>query len=249
MTGKTIILLPTYNERDNVRRLIPEIFSVDPNLHVLVIDDNSPDGTAEETRTLMRTFANLQLLLRPTKNGLGEAYKAGMLHVLADTNVERVLTMDADGSHSTEYLQDILRAGNTYELVIGSRYVPGGGIENWEQWRYLLSQWGNIYARTITHLPVNDLTAGYMCFNARLLRNIDFSHLQASGYAFLMELKFCAVYTLGCRFKEVPIIFKARREGESKISHHIIREGLKTPWRLFFRRWTSTLRRAISSHG
>jgi len=236
MTGKTVILLPTYNERDNVALIVPEIFSVDPNLHILVIDDNSPDGTADEVRSLMHTYPNVQLLSRPMKQGLGEAYKAGMLQVLADDTVEKVMTMDADGSHSTEYLREILTTSDTHDLVIGSRYVQGGGIENWEKWRFLLSKWGNFYARTITGLPLKDLTAGYMCFHADLLRNIDFSHMQASGYAFLMELKFRAVHTLKCRYQEVPIIFKARREGESKISRHIIAEGLLTPWRLRFRR-------------
>ena len=159
-----------------------------------------------------------------------------MLQTLADPAVERIFTMDADGSHATEYLPDMLRAGETHDLVIGSRYVPGGGIENWEPWRYLLSEWGNFYARTITGLAVRDLTAGYMCFRADLLRKIDLSRLQASGYAFLMELKFCATRSFRCSFKEVPIHFKARRGGESKISGHIIREGLSTPWKLRFKK-------------
>lgn len=236
MTGKTVILLPTYNERDNVARIVPEIFAVNPDLHILVIDDNSPDGTAEKVRSLMHTYPNVQLLSRPMKQGLGEAYKAGMLRVLADDTVEKVITMDADGSHSTEYLQDILCASDTHSLVIGSRYVQDGGIENWEKWRYLLSKCGNLYARRVTGLPVKDLTAGYMCFRTSLLSKIDLSSVQASGYAFLMELKFCAVHTLKCSFTEIPIIFKSRRGGESKISSHIIGEGIFTPWKLRFKK-------------
>lgn len=236
MMGKTAILLPTYNERDNVALIIPEIFEICPDVHVLVIDDNSPDGTAEEVRTLMKMYPHLQLMLRPYKQGLGEAYKAGMMCALADTGVEKIITMDADGSHSTEYLPSILHASDTYELVIGSRYVPDGGIENWERWRYMLSKWGNFYARNVTGLQVKDLTAGYMCFRASVLRKMDFSHVSASGYAFLMELKFFVVQTLKCSFTEVPIIFRVRREGESKISGHIIREGLLTPWKLRFKR-------------
>ncbi len=233
--SKTIILLPTYNERGSIARIIPEIFMINPDLHILVIDDNSPDGTAEEARLLMRTYPNLDLLSRPEKQGLGAAYKAGILRVLADPTVGRVCTMDADGSHAPEYLSGILAASETYDLVIGSRYVKGGGIENWERWRYLLSAWGNVYARTVMGLPIRDLTAGYMCFRADILRAIDLSKVQASGYAFLMELKFHTIRTFHGKFKELPIVFKARWEGESKISGHIIREGLLTPWKLRFK--------------
>ena len=235
--SKTVVLLPTYNERDNVSLIVEEIFQTDPTLCVLVIDDSSPDGTGEVIGSLMETYPNLALLSRPGKEGLGEAYKAGMLQVLRDTSVDRIITMDADGSHAAHYLRDLLSASESHDLVIGSRYVEGGGIENWEGWRYTLSQGGNLYARTIVGLPIKDLTAGFACFRANLLRKVDFSHIRASGYAFQIELKFCAVHTLKCSFKEVPIMFKARREGESKISRHIIREGLKTPWRLFYRRW------------
>jgi dolichol-phosphate mannosyltransferase len=228
--NKTVILLPTYNERQNVGLIVPEIFQVEPEVYVLVIDDSSPDGTADTVRSMMNIYPNLA-------QGLGEAYKAGMLQVLADTTVERIIIMDADGSHAAAYLPDMLLASQNYDLVIGSRYVNGGGIENWAKWRYALSQWGNFYARSIVGLSVKDLTAGFVCFNAHVLRNVDFSKVHASGYAFQIELKFYTVYTLGCSVKEIPIMFKARREGESKISLHIIREGLKTPWRLFYRRW------------
>jgi dolichol-phosphate mannosyltransferase len=173
MMGKSVILLPTYNERENIKLIVPEIFAVRPDVCVLVIDDSSPDGTGEEVRELMKQFPNLSLLSRPGKQGLGEAYKAGMLQVLRDTTVERLITMDADGSHAASYLPDLLRASEQNELVIGSRYVEGGGIENWERWRYLLSQNGNLYARVVTGLPLRDLTAGFMCFHADTLRKID----------------------------------------------------------------------------
>jgi dolichol-phosphate mannosyltransferase len=236
MMDKTVVLLPTYNERESIGSIVPEIFTVNSGLRVLVIDDNSPDGTAEKVRSLMKTYPNLKLLSRPTKNGLGEAYKAGILQVLGDNSIKKIVTMDADGSHSVEYLSDILSVKDTCELIIGSRYIRGGGIENWEKWRFLLSKWGNLYARTITGLSIKDLTTGYMCFSADLLRKIDFGHLWASGYAFIVELKFYAVRTLGCSFKEIPIIFKARRGGESKISSHIVREGLLVPWKLRFKK-------------
>lgn len=231
----TIILLPTYNERGNIAHIVPEIFAVHPEARILVIDDNSPDGTAEEVHSLMQTYPNLYLLLREKKQGLGEAYKAGIAQALADRSIEKIITMDADGSHGVDYLKDLHAASRVSPLVIGSRYVPGGSIENWERWRYALSQWGNFYARTITGLPIHDLTAGFMCFHSDLLRQIDFSRFQASGYAFLMELKFRSIRSLGAGVTEVPIVFRARREGESKISHHIIREGLAIPWRLRFK--------------
>jgi dolichol-phosphate mannosyltransferase len=250
--SKTVILLPTYNERKNVSLIIPEIFAVDPSLCVLVVDDSSPDGTGEEVLSMARTYPNLALLSRTKKQGLGEAYKAGILQALADDSVDRILMMDADGSHAAKYLGDLLAASERYDLVIGSRYVDGGGIEQWEGWRYALSKGGNLYARMITGLPVKDLTAGFMCFRTNMLRKIDFSHVHASGYAFQMELKFCAIHTLASSFIEVPIIFKERREGESKISRHIVSEGLKTPWRLFYRKLISdplAIQVARTNHG
>ena len=232
----TTILIPTYNERGNIALLIPEIFSTNPDVAILVIDDSSPDGTAEEVRSLMPTYPHLSLLVREKKEGLGEAYKAAMKQTLADPNVRFVMTMDADGSHAVEYVAALRKAGTEYDLVVGSRYITGGGIENWEKWRFLLSYWGNFYSRTITSLPVRDMTAGFMHINADLLRKVDFSTMRASGYAFAMELKYRLVCSLKGSVKEVPIIFKSRREGESKISNHIIREGLKTPWRIRFQK-------------
>ena len=230
------MLIPTYNERQNIAVLVPEIYALEPSLHLLVIDDSSPDGTADEVRSLMTQYPNLELLTRSSKNGLGEAYKEGIAHALLNPSVERIVCMDADGSHAAHYLPALLAASEQHELVIGSRYVSGGGIANWSLWRYALSQWGNLYARTIVGLPIKDLTAGFTCFHAEVLRRIDFSHIHASGYAFQMELKFCAAHTLRCSVKEIPIVFQSRREGESKISRHIITEGLKTPWRLRARR-------------
>jgi dolichol-phosphate mannosyltransferase len=233
---RTVILTPTYNERENIRMIIPEIFAAHPDVHVLVIDDNSPDGTGEEVRTMMEQFPNLELLARESKQGLGAAYKHGIQHTLESGDVERIVMMDADGSHPVEYLAPMLEASKDYDLVVGSRYTKGGGIENWEPWRYAMSRYGNLYARTLTGLPVRDLTAGFLCFRGDLLSRMDLDKVGASGYAFLMDLKYHAIADMNAKATEVPIIFKSRREGESKISHHIIREGLKTPLRLFFRR-------------
>ena len=180
----------------------------------------------------MLTYPQLRILNREQKEGLGEAYKAGMRLVLADPSIEKIIMMDADGSHDVQYLVPMLKESEYHNLIVNSRYVRGGGIENWSGWRYALSQGGNLYARSITGLPVHDLTAGYMCFQSSLLRKIDLERIHASGYAFQIELKFHALHTHQATYKELPIIFKARREGESKISRHIVREGLVTPWRL-----------------
>lgn len=235
MASKTVILLPTYNERENIKLLIPEIFALQSDVHILVLDDNSPDGTAKEVRSLMGSYPSLGILERPGKEGLGVAYRAGIEHVLKDPEVVFVITMDADGSHAPEYLGAMREAGEHKGLVIGSRYTKGGGIERWEPWRQFLSRWGNFYARTVTRLPIKDMTAGFMHIHAAALRTLDLSQLRASGYAFLMELKFL-LHKTGAGVGEVPIIFRSRREGESKISHHIIREGLKTPWTIARRR-------------
>jgi dolichol-phosphate mannosyltransferase len=235
--SKSVVLTPTYNERENIALIVPEIFARCPDVHVLVIDDSSPDGTADVVREMMKQYKNLSLLSRPRKQGLGEAYKAGMEKVLVDADVERVITMDADGSHDAEYLPALISAAE--DLAIGSRYVRGGSIENWEKWRYALSAGGNLYARTLTGLPIMDLTSGFMSYRASKLRQVDFSQIHASGYAFLMEMKFAMVRTLHGSAKEVPIIFRSRREGESKISRHIISEGLKTPLKLFKKRFRS----------
>lgn len=233
---RTVILMPTYNERENIRMIVPEIFAAHPDVCVLVIDDNSPDGTGEEVKAMMGEYSNLELLARPSKQGLGAAYKHGIQHTLNGGDIERIVMMDADGSHPVEFLAAIFEASKDHDLVVGSRYTKGGGIENWEPWRYAMSRYGNLYARTLTGLPVRDLTAGFLCFRGALLSRMDLNMVGASGYAFLMDLKYHAIADMRATVKEVPIIFKSRREGESKISHHIIREGLKTPLRLFLRR-------------
>ena len=235
---KTVIVTPTYNERENIALLIPEIFALHPDIYVVVVDDSSPDGTGDLVLSLAEKYPHLSLFSRPTKQGLGEAYKAGMTKVLKDPDVTRVITMDADGSHAAQYLAAMLEKSATHDVVIGSRYVKGGGIAAWEAWRYALSAGGNLYARFITGLPINDMTAGFMCFNAHLLRQLPLSRMHAAGYAFLMEIKFEIIYSLKGSVTEVPIIFQSRRGGESKISQQIVREGLKVPWRLLFRRFT-----------
>ena len=234
---KDVLLLPTYNEKENVKTIIPEIFSLLPELNILVIDDNSPDGTAAVVEGMMPAYPNLKILKREKKTGLGNAYKEAMMQVRQDDDVRSVITMDADGSHQPKYLLDFMANIDNYDLIIGSRYVKGGGVENWELWRRYLSRFGNFYSKLLTGLPINDFTAGFMCIRRDFLNRLDFSHIGASGYSFLIELKYNLIGVLHARVKEVPIIFKVRREGESKLSNSIISEGAKTPWRIFFKRW------------
>jgi len=231
-----IILLPTYNEKENIEVIVPEIFNILPEVRILVIDDNSPDGTANAVKSLIEKYPNLSLLERQHKTGLGDAYKEAMLKVIKDKEIRSIITMDADGSHSVEYLKDFLIKSHNFDLIIGSRYVKDGGIENWERWRKELSRFGNLYVKVLTGLPINDYTAGFMCIRREFLEKLDLNKISSSGYSFLIELKFYLIYGLKARFFEIPIIFKSRREGESKISRQIIGEGIKTPIRLFLKR-------------
>lgn len=234
---RDVILIPTYNERTNIQLLIPEIFALLPEVYVMVIDDNSPDGTAEEVKILMEKYPNVSLLERTKKEGLGSAYIDAFSRIVEDKDIRSIVTMDADGSHPVEFLPALLAQIDEYDYVIGSRYIKGAGIENWSVWRQLLSQGGNLYARTLMGLGVNDLTAGFTAIRRDLLSRIALDEISATGYAYQMEMKFHCIHIHGGSVIEVPIIFKERREGESKISNHIIREGLKVPLKLAFQKW------------
>lgn len=231
---RTCILLPTYNERDNVDPIIRAIFALVPDIHIMVIDDNSPDGTADVVCALSSEFSNLRLLSRPKKEGLGKAYLDGFGRILANGSFDAILTMDADFSHHPDYLPEILAQGASHDVVVGSRYTSGGGVEGWELWRRMLSGWANFYCRAITGMPLRDCTAGFIFLRTDMLRKLDLGGIRMSGYAFLMELKY-ALWRAGARFAEVPIVFRCRRSGESKISSHIIGEGVLAPWRLRLR--------------
>ncbi len=234
--NKDAVLLPTYNEKENIQFMIKEIFRIVPDIWVKVIDDNSPDGTAQTVKDMLSIYPRLSLLERKVKTGLGDAYKAAMKEVIKDKEVRSVITMDADGSHSPVYLQEMLKNLDNADLIIGSRYVNGGGVENWEWWRKNLSKSGNLYARILSGLPVNDITTGFMCIRRELLEKLNFESIHATGYSFLIEFKYNLIRVLGARVKENPIIFLQRRGGKTKFSMQIFFEGLKVPWRLFFKR-------------
>lgn len=233
---KDIVILPTYNEKTNIAQLIGEIFSFVPTVYIMVVDDNSPDGTARVVRKLMLQYPQLSIINRAKKEGLGAAYKDTLSRLTLDSDIRSITTMDADGSHQPKYLPEFLKHIEKYDLIIGSRYVKGGGVEGWEKWRLLLSQGGNIYSRLLTGLPIRDQTAGFVCFRHQLIKKMDFLKISSAGYAYQIEFKFYCLSKLQASYLEVPIIFNQRRGGESKISNQIIIEGLKTPLKIFFRR-------------
>lgn len=231
---RIIILIPTYNEAENIIPLIREIFVLPIECSVLVIDDNSPDGTAGLVRQAMSEFPHLSLLLRPEKSGLADAYLAGFGKVFAESATDFIVTMDADFSHHPKYLPDLILAAEHADVAIGSRYVNKGGVKNWNLRRRVLSFFGNLYARLVTGLPINDITAGFSAIRLSILKELPLEELSFKGYAWLIELK-SALYARGARIVEIPIIFEERRSGASKISKSIIAEGLLAPWRLRWR--------------
>jgi dolichol-phosphate mannosyltransferase len=224
------IVVPTYNERENIGELLPKIIAL-PRFRVLVVDDSSPDGTAEVVRGLAQGEPRISIISRPGKLGLGTAYVAGFHRALAD-GAAFIFEMDADFSHDPRYLPALLSAAeHRYDLVIGSRYVPGGGTTDWGVLRQTISRSGNLYARTILGLPVMDATGGFRCYRRQVLEQIDLDAIQSNGYAFQIEMAYRA-HCAGCTIGEVPIIFPDRRVGHSKMSRRIVLEALVTVWKL-----------------
>lgn len=226
-----VVVVPTYNERDNIKNLVLAIFRVAPEIHILVVDDNSPDKTSEVVKSLQSEYSNLSLLERPRKEGLGRAYLDTFRLILKNNLAEYVIMMDADFSHDPKYLSEMLETAKNFDVVIGSRYVGGGGTVGWEAWRRFLSKFGNLYSRLVTGMPIFDCTGGFNLIKTDFLRKIDLSSVAMSGYAFQIELKYL-LWRAGARFIEIPIIFKNRLNGESKISNHIIKEGILAPWKI-----------------
>jgi dolichol-phosphate mannosyltransferase len=231
--NQSLIIIPTYNERQNVALLIPEIMKTVPGCHILVVDDSSPDGTSAAVKEIAVGWPGLvHVLDRPKKEGLGRAYIAGFQWAL-QRPYEAVFEMDADFSHDPKYLPDFLAAIDTADLVLGSRYLTGVNVINWPLSRLLISYFGNTYARIVTGLPVRDCTGGFKCFRRAVLEKINLAGIAASGYSFQIEMSFRA-WKYGFRIKEIPIVFTDRRHGESKMSTKIIREAVVLLWRLRF---------------
>jgi dolichol-phosphate mannosyltransferase len=224
------VIIPTYNERENIGALLPRILDA-PRFRILVVDDNSPDGTAEVVARIARDEPRVGLLSRSAKLGLGTAYIAGFRCALA-AGAQYIYEMDADFSHDPHYLPILLGATQTrYDLTLGSRYVPGGGTTDWGAIRKIISRGGNIYARLILGLPVMDATGGFRCYRRRVLEAIDLDAIHSNGYSFQIEMVYRTMRA-GFRIGEVPITFPDRRVGHSKMSRRIVLEALLTVWRL-----------------
>ena len=232
MNDKTLIIIGTYNEATNIVELINQLQSLDVNIDILVIDDNSPDGTAQAVKELQNRYNNINIIERSGKLGLGTALIAGFKEALR-CNYKKIITMDADLSHQPKYIPDMIKTLNKYNLGIGSRYVKHGGTSGWPFRRRFLSRYGNLYAKTILHVPINDLTAGFMGIDTEHLKKVDLDNIQGVGYAFIQEIKY-KLYKKGAQVKEIPIIFQERTIGQSKISSNIIKEGIIMPWKLKF---------------
>lgn len=228
---KVIVVIPTYNEVENLVPLVTAIQDSLPESHVLVVDDNSPDGTGELAETLAKETGKVHVLHRPGKQGLGTAYVAGFRYALT-CGYQRVIQMDADFSHSPEYLLRLLQAAERADVVIGSRNVPGGRVEHWPLLRRLISKGGSLYTRLLLGLPVSDCTSGFKCFRREALEALDLDRLQSNGYAFQVEVNY-ACTVAGLRFAEVPIVFPDRVRGASKMSLGIAREATTVVLRLF----------------
>jgi dolichol-phosphate mannosyltransferase len=222
------LVLPTYNEAENLERIVrvalPELAKATPDHHILIVDDGSPDGTGDIADRLAEELEPVEVLHRTAKEGLGRAYLAGFERALA-SGAELVLEMDADFSHDPADLPRLIAAAEEADLVLGSRYVPGGGVINWGRFRQLLSRGGSWYARVVLGVPVRDLTGGFKCFRRETLEGIDYRNTHADGYGFQIEITYRAIKA-GYRVKEVPIVFRDRTEGESKMSPRIAIEAV-----------------------
>jgi dolichol-phosphate mannosyltransferase len=226
-----LVIVPTYNERDNLEELVSRVHAQLPAADLLVVDDASPDGTGQLADDIARRDPQVKVLHRQGKLGLGTAYVAGFKYALAQ-KYEHIFEMDCDFSHDPKYLPTLLAESHRgADLVLGSRYVSGGGTENWGPLRKFISRGGSLYARTILGVSVHDLTGGFKCFRRRVLESIDLDHVNAQGYGFQIEMTYRALKH-GFRVVEVPIIFVDRRVGQSKMSRRIFVEAITLVWKL-----------------
>jgi dolichol-phosphate mannosyltransferase len=230
---ETLITIPTYNERQNIELLLPDVRAILPDADILIIDDNSPDGTSDYAKQVAEELGNIYVLDRKKKDGLGRAYIAGFTWAL-QRDYKYIFEMDADFSHSPEKLPAFLEAIRDADLVIGSRYISGVNVINWPMSRLLLSYFGNLGVRKVAGVPVCDCTGGFKCFRREVLEAIDFRKISSSGYSFQVEMNY-HVWKSKFRIVEIPIVFTDRKFGQSKMSTKIIREALMLLWKLRLR--------------
>jgi dolichol-phosphate mannosyltransferase len=230
----SLVIIPTYNERENIAAIVGAVLAVDPSLQVLVVDDSSPDGTAALVRAHPELDRRVFLLSRPGKLGLGSAYIAGFQWALARPEVAHVIEMDADFSHNPEDLRRFLAEIVSADLVLGSRYLDGVTVVNWPLRRLALSLGANIYTRIVTGMPIQDATGGFKCFRRAVLEAIPLERIRSDGYSFQIEMNYQA-WRRGFRIKEIPIVFTDRRVGVSKMNRRIIWEAVWMVWRLRLR--------------
>jgi dolichol-phosphate mannosyltransferase len=224
----TIIVVPTYNEMQNIEALISNLLEIGPQIHLLIVDDNSPDGTADYVEEVGATNPRVGLIKRPAKMGLGSAYITGFKAAL-ERGADYIIQMDADFSHDPSYIPAMLEAITEYDLVVGSRYVKGVNVVNWPIQRLLLSYCANVYTRIITGVPIHDATSGFKCFRRQVLEAIDLDSIISDGYCFQIEMSFRSWHK-GFRIFEIPIVFVDRHSGTSKMSKHIIWEAIGKVW-------------------
>jgi dolichol-phosphate mannosyltransferase len=227
-----LVIIPTYNEKENIEKIIRKVLSLPGGYHILIVDDGSPDGTATIVKTLQNEFTGmLHILERKGKLGLGTAYIAGFKWAL-ERSYEYIFEMDADFSHDPEDLNRLYDAcSTTADVVVGSRYTKGGKVVNWPWDRIFISKGGALYTKMITWMPVNDPTAGFICYRRKVLSTIPLDQVHFVGYAFQIEMKYRA-WKLGFKIGEVPITFKDRKEGVSKMSGNIIKEAMYGVWKM-----------------
>lgn len=229
--AKNLVVIPTYNERENILKLAKEILNLNQDFHILIIDDNSPDGTGQVIDDLADEFNRVHVCHRSKKMGLGSAYLVGF-GIALESRFDYIIEMDADFSHDPKNLPKFLEKFNEgYDVVIGSRYIKGGGVSNWSGDRKALSKYANIYARMVTGLPVKDTTGGFNGYRRSVLEAIDLSSVHSNGYAFQIEMKYRA-WKGGFKLVEFPIVFSERKYGKSKMERRVIWEAFWIVWRL-----------------
>jgi dolichol-phosphate mannosyltransferase len=229
-----IVVTPTYNERGNIEKLLPDLLAFDPELEVVVVDDGSPDGTADAAEAIGRERGRIHVVRRNAKEGIGPAYKAGFKRAL-DLGGRFIVQMDADFSHPISSLTDFFASARDHDLILGSRYIDGITVVRWPIERLLISYFGNYYVRKLTRLPVSDTTGGFKCWRREALEAIDLDRVRSNGYSFQIETTYRA-WNKGFRIKEIPIIFMDREVGTSKMTKRIGLEALWIVWELKLRR-------------